>query len=321
MGFKSLLLIVSIAFFAIFAIQNRGAIVLTFFGFNSPALPLFLWVLLALLAGIISSLLINLLTSNPVNNNQRNQSVNANIPYSPPPQSPPRQQKSPPVEKSHQERETATENLNYRWEEDEVFEDLPDNPVNTVAQNNFMTDRMPVSPTILEKNLLNETTESTQIPSTPNQEIEDEEIAEIPLTPNQEIEDEEIPDEEIKIKDEEIPDEEIKIEDIQDIEDKEELTTFAQEIATPEREDYPPNLLKTREASPYSYQTREKTEIRPKNTKSKAKQNPSPPTPKRLYQGVYDAPYRVIAPAQDYNSDYELDRDDDFEENDEDWDF
>lgn len=277
MGFKSLLLLVSIAFLAIFAFQNQGAIALTFFGFNSPALPLFLWMLLALLAGIISSLLLNVLSSNQTNYGQRNQSFNP--PYSPPP---PRKEKSNPAG------ERIMEGLNYGEEEDEVFEDLPDNSVNKVTKTNAITEEIPVSETISEKNSTPETTFTT-----PSEEKK--ETPAISLTSNEEREDEEM----------------------EARENQENLSSFLQEMQPPETEDSSPNLWKTREACPYSYQTREKTDIRPKTAKSVAKQTPPSPKPKRVYQGIYTAPYRVITPAQDYNGE----QNDDFEEDDEDWDF
>lgn len=286
MGFKGLLFIITIASFTIFAIQNRGAIALTFFGFNSVALPLWIWILLALFAGIISSLIINLLSRNPVSNNQRNQFPEA--PYSPPPQPQARKQKSIPVEKSSQKMETPTEKLNYQWEEDEVFEDLPDNLVNFVAEEiNPPPDN--------EFNNLNE--------------------------PNEPIVSEETP-EKKRESIEEIPNQNEELEELEELEEKQDINISQETIQarkTEEIEDVSPNFLKTREASPYSYQTREKTQIRSKTAKNPQNEvKPTPSPPQRLYQGVYDAPYRVIAPAQDEDND---NQDYYFEEDDEDWDF
>jgi len=67
-----------------------------------------------------------------------------------------------------------------------------------------------------------------------------------------------------------------------------------------------------RQAAPYSYQPKERTEIVPKTTKLPPKQS----TPKNRTGDVYDATYRVITPAYDENDDnYNFDEDDD------DWDF
>lgn len=287
MGFKSLLLIVFILFFAIFSFQNRGAIALTFFGFNSPTLPLFLWVLLALLAGIISSLLINLFSNNLVENNQRNQSFYP--PYSPPPPTQPKKEKYPPLEKSDLPQENIREKLSYRWEEDEIFEDLPDNSPQTIPQTNS---------SVTDKTYIPAKIESTTSPP---------ESSEISLTSNQATEKPETREER----------------ENQAETKEEENSNINVAVQSAETEDDSPFYGFSRQASPYSYQTREKTDIRPKTSKSRAKQPPVSP-PKRVYQGVYDAPYRVIAPAQDdsdYNSDYKGDRRDDFIEDEEDWDF
>jgi len=286
MGLKSLVLIVAIAVFIIFAIQNGGAIALAFFGFNSPALPLWIWILVALLAGIISSLFINLLSSHPVGNNSKNQSFNP--PYPPPPQPSRKKEKYQPLEESNPIPETPTAKLNYRWEEDEVFEDLPDNPVNAVEE-------------IATTNPENEAG------------ISAEDIVEDIKEEKRELE--EIIEEEIELKEENLEDNQ----EIEQEEEKEEQLPISSEEKQPsvtENDSSP--ILKQREASPYSYQTREKTQIRPKTVKKAQEQAKIPPSPpKRLYKGVYDAPYRVIAPSQnDVNND-----DNDFYDDEEDWDF
>lgn len=267
MGFKSLLLIVVMAFFVIFAIQNGGAIAFTFFGFKSPAFPLWMWILIALLAGIISSLIINFLSTNTIGKNERNQTFEPSYSSPPPPPPPERKQKSIPEEKSMEETKTVPEKLEYQWQEDEIFEDLPDTPIhetleeiNTTSENEFIS----------QENSVPE-----EIESKPEKTISH-----------------------------------------QKSEDKENVIITQEEIKTPNNDDFPPPLLKPREASPYSYQSGEKTQIRPTrvNPPPKEKKEKSNPTPKRLYQGIYDAPYRIIAPAQD-------NQDEEFFEDDEDWEF
>lgn len=287
MGFKSFVLIGSIAFFIIFALQNRGAIALTFFGFNSPALPLFVWILIALFAGMISSLLINLLSNNPIPKTRKNQSLNS--PYSPPPQPSPQPIKAKPTISPNQNPPTEMKKPQYQWEEDDVFEDLPDTPIIDTS--------LPINNP--PKNEL--TYPDTQI----QQEFELQENIETDIN---------------KIE-EEIKSEEQKPIDNSPIEAEAESKTSIPEINKPSEEDYPPeNLLKPRQASPYSYQSREKTEINPKKIKKTPSQSEekSPPQAKRTYKGVYDAPYRVIAPAQTNNTPENYD---DFDDFDDDWDF
>jgi hypothetical protein len=84
-------------------------------------------------------------------------------------------------------------------------------------------------------------------------------------------------------------------------------------------EDIPsPAWLKSREASLYSYQPKEKTEI--KTTPDKVKSEPNIPKnsfPAKNADGIYDASYRVISPSQDQVNQDEVYWDDE----DEDWDF
>ncbi|MTF39287.1 hypothetical protein [Cyanobacterium aponinum] len=288
MGFKSFVLIGSIAFCIIFGLQNRGAIVLTFFGFNSPALPLFVWILMALFAGIISSLMINLLSNNPIPKNKKNQSFNP--PYSPPPQPSPQPIKAKPNISLNQNPPIEKEKPQYQWEEDDVFEDLPDTPIiNTPLPINKLPENEVAYP---KTKIESESKTQEHIKETTNK-IEEEE--------------------EIKI-------EEPKPIDSPSTEIETENKTSMSEITKLSEEDYPPeNLLKPRQASPYSYQSREKTEINPKKTKKNPSQaKESPPQPKRTYKGVYDAPYRVIAPAQTNNT---AENYDNFDDEDDDWDF
>ncbi|MBL1210553.1 hypothetical protein [Geminocystis sp. GBBB08] len=107
--------------------------------------------------------------------------------------------------------------------------------------------------------------------------------------------------------------------------EKELITTpdiiLEKELNTPVSEDIPlETFLKPREASIYSYQSGEKTEIKPKSStfKPNQKKQSSPKNPNQNYQErVYDAPYRIIAPASE-NKDKEIYND--FDEDD-DWDF
>ncbi|BAQ60677.1 hypothetical protein GM3708_1083 [Geminocystis sp. NIES-3708] len=101
-----------------------------------------------------------------------------------------------------------------------------------------------------------------------------------------------------------------------DKESEKELTSSPSEDIALDR------ILKPREASIYSYQSREKTDIKPPlSTSQPNRQKPSLPN-KRVnnYQGgIYDAPYRVITPA--YNDEKEEKINSNFDDEDEDWDF
>jgi hypothetical protein len=80
-------------------------------------------------------------------------------------------------------------------------------------------------------------------------------------------------------------------------------------------------LLRTREASLYSYQPREKTEIKiPRQVeKTETNQRSINSTYSRRNDGIYDAPYRVIPPSEES---IDEDNDDIYDDDeDDDWDF
>lgn len=65
MGLQGLVLFVLLCAVVLFVGQNLTPLALFFFGFNSPSLPLSVWVILSFAAGFISSWLIGLLSYNP----------------------------------------------------------------------------------------------------------------------------------------------------------------------------------------------------------------------------------------------------------------
>lgn len=121
-----------------------------------------------------------------------------------------------------------------------------------------------------------------------------------------------------------IPEEELKIENLEikkdtnnkpfNIEEKE--VTNIEENLNYSAEIKEELVRKPRLASPYSYKTREKTEIIPRNYQDNPPKR-KPPLPDKN-NDIYTASYRIITPASDeYPNDYLSDDDND----DDDWDF
>ena len=89
MGLKPLLLLVIVILIAVFSFQNMQAISLIFFGVQSLTFPLSFWIVLSLFAGIFSSLLVQFFSGNnrQPNNYQQSNNNRRNTPpadYNPP---------------------------------------------------------------------------------------------------------------------------------------------------------------------------------------------------------------------------------------------
>ena len=294
MGIKSLFLIAIIVVLGVFSLQNLQSISLVFFGFTSLALPLSIWILLSIFAGLISSLLIQLLSNNSSNKSNSRSSYSPPAPQNYRPEPPAPIAAKPSLQKQPFNPATTSEyRASYRQEFDE-FADLDDRPLPESEQYTRSTN-------IRNNNQNQEVTSFTSQPSA-TRETED-------LIPEQT------------------------------------KTDSEPEVKTPESNPTTPTnntiiaeepseaWLKSRQASPYSYQPREKTEVKiPSPPPPTIKQTPtnkqtSEETPEkrktsrtnspRKKSGIYDAPYRVIAPRRNepikQNNEADWDEDDDWD--------
>ncbi|NCO76098.1 MAG: hypothetical protein GW795_14115 [Cyanobacteria bacterium] len=266
MGLKALFFLITIIITVLFYFQNLQPITLVFFGFKSPILPLSLWFILSLCAGILSSLIIQLLANNPTTKQKYNQSFSSDNPYNYPPSTP----EKPFINQPKPEPEKPF--INQPKSEPKLEEKpISPPPINEVYDPDFDFD--------FEEELITEN----------NQEF---------LAENESI----------------------------NLEKEKKIETSISEEIPPEKQfipvsSKPPSeaMIKTREASPYSYKPKEKTKIIPpsessieiNNSQIKISNN-------RNKKEIYDAPYRVISPAYDEKVD---DNYDDLEEEEEDWDF
>lgn len=315
MGFKIILLISIVLITALFTVQNAQNITLVFLGFNSLNLPLSLWMILAVLAGIFSSFMIQLLSSSSSNKNSNYSNYSSSeSDNNPPPtkpkssfkQQPDNQVFSPPLpvennfkynnpneeldtEFDFEEDLTPEQPLSYHQEDRNNFQQSQDSFEDDFDfEEDFSSENPP-----FEENLpLENVPEVKPIINEPNQEV----ATEInPIIP------------------EKLPEESPQIE--------------IKKVINPNDNIPSETFLKPREASLYSYKPGEKTEITSKSTKIKtSKKNNenvssierSNLSENRYNDGVYDAPYRVISPSYDDTSPLE---NDEFFEDDEDWDF
>ena len=277
MGFKSLVLLIAFAFIAIFSLQNLQSISLVFFSLNSLTLPLSIWIVLSLLAGIISSLVIQFLSNNFVRKNNYSQSYTPQSPTDYPPspsvtETLPRQEKrqtfsSPPVASSSINNMPSEEDLN-------VFDDRKIKYTKQKQQTttNFFDDEPPL--TSPSKNM-----NDSSFPQPDTQKVS--KVVE------------------------------------QDTTTSDTNVSFPTPQKSPVQDIPSPAWLKSREASVYSYQPKEKTHI--KTTPDKFKSEPNQPKkspPAKKADGIYDASYRVISPSQD-----QVNQNDNEDWDDEDWDF
>ncbi|WP_017295196.1 LapA family protein [Geminocystis herdmanii] len=319
MGFKIILLISIVLIIALFTVQNAQNITLVFLGFNSLNLPLSLWMILAVLAGIVSSFMIQLLSSSSSNKNSNYSNYSpSESDNNPPPRKPKSSFKQQPDNQVYSPPLPVENNLKYNNPNEELDADFdfdfeedltPKKPLTDNQENNnnfqqsqdsfdsdfdFEEDFSSENPPFEENLPLENVPEVKSIINEINQEV----APEInPIIP------------------EESPQIEIK------------------KVINPNDNIPSETFLKPREASLYSYKPGEKTEISSKPTNIKTSQKndpkssiaqrhfviePSKPSENRYSGGVYDAPYRVISPGYDDTSPLE---NDEFFEDDEDWDF
>ena len=336
MGFKALLLLVIVIFIAVFSLQNIQAISLVFFSFNSITLPLSFWIVLSLFAGIFSSFLIQFLSGNKRQaSNYKSSYPNSrsNSPYSPPPVNPP--------------------NIPSQREEIPQYND------NSRA-NNFNQEAINDRERSLRDPNRFDYVSQVQNPVNAEEEFIEEDWIDEPLEDN--INDLEKEHDRDQVKQNTVAENNNQI-------DLEETDDLSEEVNQPEKtpvesspinEPPAPSLLKSRQASLYSYQPKEKTKIEtkpqpepqtePQNTEEEPDSNRAipinlPPRRKKVNNssssrrqnrsrrtnssGVYDASYRVITPSRNDRNrpdprydDRNYQPDDDFDwDEDEDWDF
>ena len=253
MGLKSILVLIFVVFVAIFSLQNLTAISLVFFSLKMPSLPLSFWMILSLLAGIISSLLVQILSGNSRRQKSYPQSFAPPGSQNPSPYSPP-----PPAQGKKERPSVSTSRLPVEDEFPE-FEDLPDevsqeyhpNPPTEFSpqkENNSFVDRKKSESTEDEKGL-------TMAESSSEANSKEENIKPV-------------------------------------LEENEQPSKVVAETPSPA-------LLKSREASPYSHQPREKTEIKtpispPLNSDSQPADKAKSTNVPLNRDGIYDAPYRIL---------------------------
>ncbi|BAQ66273.1 hypothetical protein GM3709_3038 [Geminocystis sp. NIES-3709] len=256
-----------------------------------------MWIILAVLAGIFSSFIIQLLSYSAPQNRDNS---SAKKPSYNPPSSPQPSFKNTPKNKVFSQPLPVENNTQYKSQPEEIDPDF---------DFDFEEDFIPETSLIYQKDNINIKQKKEQInlnfeDNVPVENISQDEV--IITEKNQEVL------ENINFSISETLEEESS-----KIEEKEEDMIYSPVEDIPSE-----TFLKIREASLYSYQPGEKTEITPKRL------NPTPPktrssnSPKSLdnkeRKQVYDAPYRVISPA----SDNILPKDDEeFFDDDEDWDF
>lgn len=283
MGFKTLMFLIVIIIISLFFVQNLESISLVFLGFNSLSLPLSFWIILALFAGILSSLIIQVLSNNPTVKIKSNQSFspNKNIPDNPP---------NPPI-------------YNPIYNPPSVPSSLTDKPI---AEKQTFSAPPIYNKNSLQNNPLDEFDKDFDFDDIPENIHENNQFLDKNNQPNLTINNTDI-NQPLETK---------------SIPSADEITPETEFTTPSSLEDIPlEKILKPREASIYSYQSREKTDIKPKlSTPKLSKQTQSLPNNRdnKFKGGIYDAPYRVISPADDDNQE---DIYNNFEEEEEDWDF
>lgn len=275
MGFKSFLLLIIIVFLAIFSIQNLQSISLVFFGFKSLTLPLSFWIILSLLAGIISSLFVQFLSTKPRQKTNYNQSFSPPPPPSNYPPSPAVQEKITPP-RNNQRYTSSAQVTNQQYSEYD-FDFLAE------PQTSIDRDRQ------REYNIQEPSREKPATKFSPEE--QDRSF---------------------------ISDEQINGEETENTPKK---SSVEESAKSPVAEAPSEAWLKAREASLYSYQPREKTEIKiPKRIeKTETNQRSNDSSYSRRADGIYDAPYRVIPPSSEPM--YEDNDDIYYDDEDDDWDF
>lgn len=298
MGVKNLFLLIILGLIALLLLQNFQQISIVFFGINFLNLPFSITLLLAFCAGLISSVIIQLIIKlsipkypqfytspkPPINNNPP--STNPQPSY---------QYKEPPIYE-----DDITE---YNQEENQ-FLDKKDND-NLVINDDDFYEEVTQKSTKVKDNLNIKTPEKEE-------HIKDKQVAkkrdEINQRPSPQPKSSQYETEKSSSP-QPLPSEE-KIDKIPSPIDKEISTeTPSDRESLPQKpltEAPSPVSVKPRQAAPYSYQPKERTEIVPKSAKvrNNQAQNRSP-------DDIYDVSYRVITPSKNEpnNDDYEEEED------------
>lgn len=311
MGLKMILLISIVLITGLFTVQNTQNITLVFLGFNSVNLPLSLWMILAVVTGILSSCIIQLLSSSSSQKNSNYYTPESD--NNPPPRKPKSRFQKQPDNQVFSQPLPLENNLNYDNYDEELETDFDEEYIsekpliyNQENKNNFEK-----SPNFIDTDF--DSSEDLSIENISFQEDSpSDKVAEVKEIINKENSEKSseinpsIP--------EKLPEESPSIETKEIINSQDNMPSET--------------FLKPREASLYSYQPGEKTEITPKsiNIKTSRKNDeansiePSNFSDNRYNRGVYDAPYRLISPS--YEDDEQLSSEDaEFFDEDEDWDF
>ncbi len=303
MGFKSLPLLIFLICIVLFSLQNLQSVSLVFFGFSSLSLPLSIWIVLSLLAGILSSLFIQLLTksSNSKNNNYYNPpNPNPQVDYPPSAtqQIPLRENNSFVSPRVNQSTATKVNNVeeqfdifdDRQWGEEEAgwVENEPlRQPIQANPDVNVSAPQPPVTPPPIQP------ITSTRMPE------EDSENMSSYIPPNTVTQ--------VIPKD----DGDFETDTVIDSSTPTEAKISPPPPIQPIDNTPSPSLLKNREASLYSYQSKEKTVFNqplPRLEKEQRKRNNDRQIPTRGDRNenktsassnpIYDAPFRVIPPRQ-----------------------
>ncbi|AFZ46574.1 hypothetical protein Cyast_0597 [Cyanobacterium stanieri PCC 7202] len=287
MNFKSLILILFLLILVLLLLQNSATIPIIILGSAPINIPLSIILFSAFLGGILSTLIIKFLInlSTPKTNNYSKR--NYNIPNEPPP--------STDSQYSRKIEEKYHPNYQPRYQDEPIYPPEPEiepnkspkvdlnpfeynQPLGEFYENNEPIQK-PAKNFTQEDNL---SKKEDDFDDFIEEKVEQEKTIDIPP--------------------EKLIDQEEKTIDIPPEKEIIELEESEQEIKP-----------KTRQAAPYSYQPRERTEIIPKSAKIPPRQQPNP---RPSQGGIYDATYRVITPAYDVDEDL-----DNFDNEDEDWDF
>lgn len=271
MGFSTVILGIMLLIAGLFFVQNLQPVALIFFGFNSVTLPLSLWSLIALLSGVIMSLLVNLL-------------LGSNSP------SPPQYPDNPPPSPSRNPRRSTKESVKSPNEYPETLEE------ESIKQ---YPPKVNQPSTIIEDDEFDFLEEDDDI--FPNK-TPDRDSPPPPINTQEKEENSQSPPENPLKKDESF---EVSSSSPLEVEKPQENKPL---ITPPPQEDSMTSetVSKTRDASPYSYLSGEKTQIRPVSP---------PPRKKPVVTNkgeVYDVPYRVINASEEPDNIYD---------DEEDWDF
>ncbi len=283
MGIKGIILACFLIIIVIFSYQNLQGVTLIFFGFYNITLPLSFAILTFVFLGLISSFLIKFLGyfSKSKSSNKRDKEQ-----YNPPP--PPSKPSINNSEYSYtRENELTEENFKEKIKpsqakinqeqtyQEQIYQDLEEEEISPIINQNK---------TVIQSESFVNNQQNYDTPSIAK-DREEIDIVNIEDKPNNNPVD-------------------VEEKDFNNIEQN-----FNYSEETSEE-----LVIKTRLASPYSYKTREKTEIIPSNYQKKySKKKPVLSND----DNVYTASYRVITPANDeYPTDYLSDDD-----RDDDWDF